>query len=92
MQIHLKSWLYHQCLVYITSLHQLDLLPITYWHEYLDLVLINKYTYIDESALPKIAESGITRSETNENLIKPAAHESYLLSKKLLVPVSSADS
>jgi hypothetical protein len=24
--------------------------------------------------------------------LKPAAHESYLLSKKLLVPVSSADS
>ena len=24
--------------------------------------------------------------------VKPAAHESYLLSKKLLVPVSSADS
>jgi hypothetical protein len=59
---------------YITRLHQLELLPITYWHEYLDMVLlyklINNYTYIDESALPIIAESGITRRETNENVIR----------------------
>ncbi len=55
----------------------IDLLPLTYWHEYLDLVLlykiINNYTYIDESSVPKIAKSlksGSTRSETNENLIK----------------------
>ena len=27
-----------------------------------------------------------------EVILKPAAHESYLLGKKLLVPVSSADS
>ena len=55
-----------------TRLHQLELLPITYWHEYLDMVLlyklINNYTYIDESALPIIAESGKTRRETNENV------------------------
>ena len=59
---------------YTRRLIQLDLLPLTYWHEYLDLVLlykiINNYTYIDESSLPKIAKSGSTRSETNENLIK----------------------
>ena len=59
---------------YITRLHQLELLPITYWHEYLDMVLlyklINNYTYIDESALPIIAESGKTRRETNENVIR----------------------
>jgi hypothetical protein len=28
---------------YITRLHQLELLPITYWHEYLDMVLLNHY-------------------------------------------------
>jgi hypothetical protein len=32
--------------------------------------LINNYTYIDESALPIIAESGKTRRETNENVIR----------------------
>jgi hypothetical protein len=58
---------------YITRLQQLLLLPaVTYWHEYLDLVLsvINNHTYIDESALPKIAESRITKRERNENLIR----------------------
>ena len=57
-----------------TRLLQLDLLPLTYWHEYLDLVLlykiINGYTYIDDSARPTMAGSGITRSETNENVYK----------------------
>ena len=51
-----------------------DLLPITYWHEYLDIFLlykiINNYTYIDDSARPVISGSGITRSETNDNRIK----------------------
>ena len=59
---------------YITRLLQLDLLPLTFWHEYLDLVLlykiINGYTYIDNSARPTMAGSGITRSESNENVIK----------------------
>ena len=32
--------------------------------------LINNYTHIDESALPIIAESGKTRRETNENVIR----------------------
>jgi hypothetical protein len=40
----------------------------------LDLVLlykiINGYTYIDDSARPTMAGSGITRSETNENVYK----------------------
>ena len=38
---------------YTTRLLQLGLLPLSYWHEYLDLVLlykiINGYTYIDDS-------------------------------------------
>ncbi len=59
---------------YTTRLLQLDLLPLTFWHEYLDLVLlykiINGYTYIDNSARPTMAGSGITRSESNENVIK----------------------
>jgi hypothetical protein len=54
---------------YTTRLLQL---PLTYWHEYLDLVLlykiINGYTYINDSARPTLAGSGITRSETNENI------------------------
>jgi hypothetical protein len=53
---------------------KLDLFPLTYWHEYLDLVLlykiINNYTYIDESARATMAGSGIIRSEANTNLIK----------------------
>ena len=61
-------------IAYPTRLHNLDLLPITYWHEYLDIFLlykiINNYTYIDESARPVISGSGITRSETNDNRIK----------------------
>jgi hypothetical protein len=32
--------------------------------------LINNYTYIDDSALPIIAESGKTRREANENVIR----------------------
>jgi hypothetical protein len=52
----------------------MELLSITYWREYLDMVLlyklINNYTYIDENAPPIIAESGKTRRETNENVIR----------------------
>ena len=59
---------------YTSRLLQLNLLPLTYWHEYLDLVLlykiINGYTYIDDSARPTMARFGITRSETNKNIIK----------------------
>ena len=58
---------------YTPRLHQLDLLPVSYRHEYLDLVflykIINNHTYIDKSALPIISTSGITRSETS-NLIR----------------------
>ena len=53
---------------YTTRLLQLGLLPLSYWHEYLDLVLlykiINGYTYIDDNARPTMAGSGITRSQT----------------------------
>ena len=52
----------------------LALLPLSYWHEYLDLVLlykiINGYTYIDDNARPTMAGSGITRSQTNKDIIK----------------------
>ena len=58
---------------YTARFLQLDLLPVSYWHEYLDLIflykIINNHTYIDKSALPIMAGSGITRSET-DNLIK----------------------
>jgi hypothetical protein len=44
---------------YKTRLLQLDILPVSYWHEYLDLVflykIINNLTYIDERALPMMA-------------------------------------
>ena len=57
----------------ISYIARLFLLPVSYWHEYLDLVflykIINNHTYIDKSALPIIATSGITRSETS-NLIR----------------------
>ena len=59
---------------YTTRLLQLGLLPLSYWHEYLDLVLlykiINGYTYIDDNARPIMAGSGITRSQTNKDIIK----------------------
>jgi hypothetical protein len=59
---------------YKTRLLQLDILPVSYWHEYLDLVflykIINNLTHIDEGALPIMAGSGITRSESNANLIR----------------------
>jgi hypothetical protein len=59
---------------YKTRLLQLDILPVSYWHEYLDLVflykIINNLTYVDERALPIMAGSGITRSESNANLIR----------------------
>ena len=51
-----------------------NILPVSYWHEYLDLVymflykIINNLTHIDERALPIMAGSGITRSESNANL------------------------
>ena len=52
---------------YTDRLLNLDLLPITYWHEYLDLVLlykiINNYTCVDDSARPIISRSRLTRSE-----------------------------
>ena len=58
---------------YTARLLQLDILPVSYWHEYLDLVflykIINNHTYIDKSHLPIIAKSGFTRNNTN-NLIK----------------------
>ena len=58
---------------YTARLLQLDLLPVSYWHEYLDLVflykIINNHTYIDKSDLPIIAGSGITRNKSN-NLIR----------------------
>ena len=58
---------------YTARLLQLDILPVSYWHEYLDLVflykIINNHTYIDKSDLPIIAKSGFTRNNTN-NLIK----------------------
>ena len=58
---------------YTVRLLQLDLLPVSYWHEYLDLVflykIINNHTYIDKSDLPIIAGSGITRNKSN-NLIR----------------------
>ena len=58
---------------YSAPLLQLDILPVSYWHEYLDLVFlyktINNHTYLDKSDLPIIAESGITRNNTN-NLIR----------------------
>ena len=60
--------------MYTTRLHQLGLLPLSYWHEYLDLVLlykkINGYTYIDDIARPTMTGSGITRSQTNKDIIK----------------------
>ncbi len=66
--------LYIHVVPYTTRLLQLGILPLTFWHEYLDLVLlykiINGYTYIDNSARPTMAGSGITRSESNENVIK----------------------
>ena len=53
---------------YIARLLQLDLLPVSYWHEYFDLVslykIIDNHTYIDKSAPPIIPRSGITGSET----------------------------
>ena len=59
---------------YKTRLLQLDILPVSYWHEYLDLVflykIINNLTYIDERALPIMAGSGTTRSESNANPIR----------------------
>ena len=59
---------------YKTRLLQLDILPVSYWHEYLDLVflykIINNLTYVDERALPIMAGSGITRSESNANQIR----------------------
>ena len=59
---------------YKTRLLQLDILPVSYWHEYLDLMFlyktINNLTHIDERALPIMAGSGITRSESNANLIR----------------------
>ena len=59
---------------YTSRLLQLNLLPLTYWHEYLDLVLLYKiisgYTYIDNNARPTMASFRITRSETNKNIIK----------------------
>ncbi len=57
-----------------TTRVKLGLLPLTFWHEYLDLVLLHKiingYTYIENSALPTMAGSGIMRSESNGNVIK----------------------
>ena len=59
---------------YTSRLLQLNLLLLIYWHEYLDLVLlykiINGYTYIDDSARLTMTNFGITRSETNKNIIK----------------------
>ena len=47
---------------------------MTYWHEYLDLILLykilNNHAFIDVSAQPTISATGITRSQSNDNLIK----------------------
>ena len=59
---------------YSSRLKDLDLLPITYWHEFLDLVLlhkiINNQTVIDVSARPSIALPGKTRSSFDDDTIK----------------------
>ena len=59
---------------YESRLKDLDMLPMTYWHEYLDLILLykilNNHAFIDVSARPTISATGITRGQSNDNLIK----------------------
>ena len=56
---------------YRTRLHSLHLLPVSYWHEYLDLTLFFKIThgFVETSALPVIrATRRTTRSSTNNSV------------------------
>jgi hypothetical protein len=54
---------------YTTRLQALSLLPICYWHQYLDMVLFYKITHglvhINASLLPTIRTSRQTRSSTS---------------------------
>ena len=56
---------------YTTRLQVLSLLPICYWHEYLDMVLFYKITHglvhINASLLPTIRTSRQTRSSTSSS-------------------------
>ena len=56
---------------YRTRLHSLHLLPVSYWHEYLDLTLFFKIThgFVETSALPVIrATRRTTRSSSNNSV------------------------
>ena len=56
---------------YKTRLQSLHLLPVSYWHEYLDLILIFKITHglVEMSALPDIhVMQRTTRSSSSNNL------------------------
>ena len=59
---------------YPIRLQQLDLMPIVYWHEYLDVVLLfkimNNLVFIPDSIRPKEVMSGSTRHSSSQEKIK----------------------
>ncbi len=57
---------------YRTRLHSLHLLPVSYWHEYLDLTLFFKITHgsVETSALPVIRATRRTTRSSSNNSVK----------------------
>ena len=51
----------------VTRLEKLDLLPISYWHEYLEV--INGFVHVSKDANPVREICGRTRSSNNPSLI-----------------------
>jgi hypothetical protein len=80
---------------YTTRLQALSLLPICYWHEYLDMVLFYKITHglvhINASLFPTIHTSRQTRSSTSTSTkyVIPKCKTSMRLSKILLYSINS---
>ena len=60
---------------YPTRLNKLDLLPVTYWHEFLDLILLFKIingmvsVSVSHGARLAVASSGKTRILSNADCI-----------------------
>ena len=80
---------------YTTRLQALSLLPICYWHEYLDMVLFYKITHglvhINASLFPTIHTSRQNKSSTSTSTkyVIPKCKTSMRLSKILLYSINS---
>ena len=75
---------FHCDVTYNTPLQLANLLPISYWHEFLDIVFyykaVNNLIFIDSEALPETRQSTrSTRSSSSNAIISPSKVELLLI-------------